>query len=782
MLGAPPLDPLRVEITKHGFHGEKPDVIEIVPAALLREATPKAYESDWKIEYNLVFCDFEVTLDAIREGVFNELITELEQKGSVQHYGLEAIPPRTKVYEWATLVRLEVAHRFMAKTDMNTRFSLMFQLFIDSHCAFVVFLRGYHGSYDNIEDEVNFEVTYPYYYRIMYQIPDMRKAFYSTGLLKYLEDSEESDDSEIHHLLMAKVMPFACSNRNHSSMIGDATHDNPALGYVVKQIVSQTIMGYFGGSYRLRFVTRMVLAQWLQIFAQTRHVDFEEFLRKRRHFVHTTVREMLVYQMQFAPILQTVVNSTIGFREYESQIYMSADTVRNAFDKLSDVEWLSFLPSNIIPVNENPSFTENVVGERTMAIVIKKFDDIFRAIEPVLDGHRTMFKKFKLRKASFAANCAAVMKRRLKRVGPKLILKNTRQVIPDPVLDDDQRMSVHIAASYAAQRGDNFFDFSMLKDCGVDKEVYDAFRKAYIQYEAFGKADNSILSNLDVFFDKEEFVRKGKSLVIIHRFCEDFVRFKETVIVPLPVHVGTMQITALRNKMQLSLMDETPRDIGIIYMCRCGRLLTPLHDPAARNGSKNISGVVNASFDIYNGFLHCNKNTIPACKEPAVEIDLIGKALKIRSKTYAFCVVCGVLTTVTADRWNIGPHCGRHDKLESGVFENIRLNAKASIYPDFAKLEQLIRDKLPEPPNTGLVCKCAFCDEFTSSNVGRVTFQMMDTVDKKPKKIVVHACISCDYSIKRRYPHYREMSLALVKGLYHQWDMDDIQATLKRII
>ena len=556
-------------------------------------------------------------------------------------------------------------------------------------------------------------------------------------------------------------------------MIGETCHLLPALSHIVKLVVAQTIMGYFGGNYRTRFVTRLVMSQWIQVFAQTRYVDFVTFLKERKHFVHVSIREMLVRQLQFAPILQFVIDAFLGFDTYEKQVYVSTDTLRGQLDKPNDEEWLQCLPSRIVPVSDQPTVAEEAIARRMMHVVQDKFDGIFRTLEPILNTHRSLLKKMRLRKKPFAHGCASILKKKLKKKDPNLVLKNMAQTWPDPVLDEETRLAVNFAATYAARRGDHFFEIPILAKVGVREDILQTFLTTYTVYDGNGKADNSMLAPMEKYFDPSNFPEAKKSLVIIHRFCEDYMRVFNTVVVSLAIHVGEMQVSALRNKAQISITEPTPRDIGVIYLCRCGRLLTPKDDPSSRNKNSSISGVTDAAYDIYRGCLHCSKNVIPACKEPAIEIDLVGKALCLKDKMYAFCVICGILTSVSVKRWKHGPVCGSHCTLPEGVFNSVKTASKASQYADFELFEKLVREKIPPPPNSGRVCQCIFCDVLTSSDIGRVSMTLMDTSSSPPKEVAVHICFFCDLFLRRRYPYYPTLTLSAVKRLYVQWDEDD---------
>lgn len=745
VLGAPVLDPFVITYTSKQYHGAPSQTIEMKPCLLLREILPVKYPQKWIPAFNHVFCEFDDTLKAFVSGKLKEVIPLVK---FTQSYGFDTFPPIENHYAWATLIRVHIAHTFMYLENTQSRVSLRLQLFIDSHLQFVVFLRSYAGSLDTIDEDIRFHSTYPLFNRVLYQAPDMRPALLQSDLF-YDSGFSEVDESSALHLFIEKVLPFKCSNRNHGSMINNANLKDPSIGHIFKLLFAQMLMGYSGGHYRPRFVTRLVLSQWLMIFAQARFVDLKEFLTRRKNMAHLVTLEAFIYQLQFAMPIQLVLQQSINLSVYEEQVYESADYVRKAFDGHSDIAWLKYLPDQILPVGDNPTIAEMTRATKLMSHVREFFDGIIMPLEPFLKSKKTEYGKFMLRRSSFSPEAASQLKKKLRKIDPSSVPRDMRQIKDDPVLSPSQRMRILIIAAHSARRLDKFVEIPLLKWAGVDPRVVKALQSVF---KGANRPKNSMLKNLTDMFKPNVYPMYKESLVAAHRFFEDIRRFEEHVIFSLEPMIAEMQKSALLHSMNIVGQDDIGVELGVIYLCRCDTLLSPVVESTNPKCSKSCAGgVINAKYDVVQRFIHCSKNHIDECADEAIRINMLGKVLCIRDKQYVLCVHCGVLTTLSMERWSVGPHCGYHtNQLPPSVYKDVMPKVDVHRLPSYRKYIEALRTNTPPPPNRGIVTKCSFCGMITSKDVGSTSFVMEDdTRELGPVQFrPVHVCNNCNYYVR----------------------------------
>jgi hypothetical protein len=404
---------------------------------------------------------------------------------------------------------------------------------------------------------------------------------------------------------------------------------------------------------------------------------------------------------------------------------------------------------------------------KLMGHVREFFDSIIMPVEPLLKAHKTEYGKYMLRRSSFSPEAAAQMKKKLRTLDAASIPHDTKQMHEDPTIPTQQRLIVLMLAAHSARRGDKFVELPLLRWAGVDPEVIKALQKVY---KSANRPKNSMMEKLNDMFKPQVYPQYKMSLALVHRFFEDHKRFEEHIVFPLEPMIGEAQKSALMHAVNIVGCDDTDVDLGNVHICKCDNILTPVVESSNAKGIKICAGgVLNAKYDVANRHMHCNRGKIAECYESAIKINLLGKILSIRDHQYALCIYCGVLTTVSIDRWTIGPHCGQHtSQVPPNIYKDTMPRTEVHRLPSYQLYMETLRANTPPPPNRGIITKCAFCNMVTSKDIGSVSLVVYDDTKEldPPGFKPVHVCNNCNYYVRLiTREHSTTLKLTIIRRL-----------------
>lgn len=153
-------------------------------------------------------------------------------------------------------------------------------------------------------------------------------------------------------------------------------------------------------------------------------------------------------------------------------------------------------------------------------------------------------------------------------------------------------------------------------------------------------------------------------IAIVCMFFHFYEHSKHFKIVPLTEKIATNQVRALRYKKNILPHVPTPKDIAVKRFCGCGVVFDPLVTGPQDITSIYSKGEFGGAYDLIRERKCCHKSSTQStrfCDKSPMEVDMLGRAVRVGKSWYVICVICGSLTIWRRESYSeLGPTCGCH--------------------------------------------------------------------------------------------------------------------------
>lgn len=691
-MGAPKIDPMTTLFYEPG--GAEPRVRRRSLGKLLRHTIlPIMVAPLWERSHRFIFCSFDGTIRAVRQGKIDDLLYKYGGGGGDSKYGALLGNAGHHPILRALVVRLELGHRYLnAMPRTGSYAALLLQLWIDEMLDLTTYFVNNNPRPETttpLQIEQQYEILRPHGRRFVWggELPDLSTLLPMANMWHEIRPVlKENVVCELIHLLLCKTQHHKCQIRNIIRILWIYAGRHNVLIRLIKDIVHVVLMGNWPhASYRPSFMARMELRQSSIRFMNDAGFDESiNWMSMHRRIVYFSLKEYYLYLLGHCSPAESVLRETQYHDLHKQSVFRVMDTVRHMIDRSSPQ--LSLVEGELKRVHNDclkfltklrkGSFVRVVRAKLktwTVPFLKKKMKeavDLLKGSEKTgslaVEASRPVWvPQNAARSAPWGCSILLELEPEfLARILMNLDLRNLAMAsrtcrkicalcwnepivlrqcmarslpfLPPalaemlwPVTQIDLESETLRNITLAAQ-------YSAARDDGwFDARWLPVLGMTQEGYEAVKK--------LYLYYDWKDgpdnaiskrflpiYRHSPRDFAIFYGFVSEVVRCQNIEIRPLDVGTVRYQVEVLRMRSGVKPWEPTPDDIGARHYCAgCARWADVVVTPEVSDTNIYALGLASASYDAINRVLHCKRGMTPGCSMPLRTINMIGVAVRM---------------------------------------------------------------------------------------------------------------------------------------------------------
>ena len=729
--------------------GQRIKIPAVCPETLLRQKFK--HTEKWIPHLQKVFCDFQVTIEAVRKGIIvlrNFFAIEMSnsrgdfgfKKNVIEMVGGEN-SKNYSIFE-ALLFRLFTCQNIIEKTSYssaagdstkNPRTKFRVQLFMDYHLDVCLYMQKNDRYSDlqlmdgdeNLGDVFRSALScyYPSRAKVLYcgDLPDLTPCIDMGNLWYEIKKKKQKSISLIWtlvHLIASKTQGHKCYNRNLLRIIFEDFETYPILIELVRLILHVSLLGnYLHAKVRPPFEIRLQIRNQFAERDTLNDKNLFLWMMENEQIVRFAIKEFYNFMVESQVVLEETLNVTGTWEQLKSSGFRGMDIVRTTISILPFCNEDGFESVkhdlHIVHQKDTLPYTSKLRKGSFLEVVLPKMNE-FREV-----ANTGLF--------STDVQCSELLLSEYYENEEKYILAlfYMHQII-EVRYDKKNRL------------GSSRLELRWLKCFGITERGYWLFKTLYYDYEHDTLSESAIGNGIKEIY--EDNVRNFHLIRVFLKGIQEKLNY-ETYELSLDYAVN--QLAALRAKHHVEPWDSLPPNADLFHYCSiCGKWANPTIETNEISHSQDKAGSVKKDKGKTNtfalgyekatsnndGVLVCgkqknsiaiknlmqsqiyyeetiknkkkakairnHKETVRCCDTPLKSVQMLGVCKKIDGIAWALCEKCATPTPWEGSKMGSnGFTCGNHAPLSLPT-NTVFLNAAEKLFrssknPDKSEIQRL---------------------------------------------------------------------------------------------